>query len=246
VTHGDGIPNGPDFYLRASEIIRNALARAYSGCNCFSERAKAQRKLFPREAQSGFDLPSGAVLSRGDGRRQRRSGTRNIPASARVLVSDLKPAGRKDTMNELKLKHGLWVVIADGEKALFLENAGDAKDPDFKVVQEMEHGNPATREQGVERPGRHSDGPSPHNSAYAETDWHRLGKERFADNIAERLYKLAHRGAFDEIVLVAPPQVLGEMRKKLHKEVGDKVTAEIAKTLTNQPVWDIEALLKAA
>jgi protein required for attachment to host cells len=57
---------------------------------------------------------------------------------------------------------------------------------------------------------------------------------------------MAHRGDFKEIVLVAPPLVLGEMRKKLHKEVGDRVVAEIAKTLTNHPIDEVEALLKAA
>jgi protein required for attachment to host cells len=149
-------------------------------------------------------------------------------------------------MKNLILKHGLWVVVADGEKALFLKNEGDTKFPDFQVMQEMEQANPATREQGAERPGRHSDGPSPHNSAYAETDWHRLGKERFADEIAEWLYRLAHGGSFKELVLIAPPQVLGELRKKLHKEVTDTIRAELPKTLTNQPVWDIEKLLRAA
>ncbi|RVD51545.1 host attachment protein, partial [Mesorhizobium sp. M2D.F.Ca.ET.140.01.1.1] len=87
--------------------------------------------------------------------------------------------------------------------------------------------------QGTDRPGRYSDGPTVHRSAVEDTDWHRLGKERFADDIAERLYKLAHRGEFEEIVLIAPPQVLGEMRQKLHKEVSGKVQAEIPKTLTN-------------
>jgi protein required for attachment to host cells len=149
-------------------------------------------------------------------------------------------------MNDLiMLKHGLWVVVADGEKALFLENHGDVQHPDFRVVQEMEQENPPTRQQGAERPGRYSDGPTAHKSAFGETDWHRLGKERFADEVAERLYKNAHRGAFDELVLVAPPQVLGEMRKKLHKEVADRIRAEIAKTLTNRPVWDIEEILRA-
>lgn len=149
-------------------------------------------------------------------------------------------------MENLVLKRGLWVVLADGEKALFLKNHGNAKYPDFQVVQEIEQENPPTREQGVGRPGRYSDGPSLHNSAYEETDWHRLGKERFAEEIAQRLYKLAHSGAFRDVVLVAPPQVLGEMRKKLHKEVRDRLRGEIAKTLTNQPVTDIESILQAA
>ncbi|CAN7617923.1 baeRF12 domain-containing protein [Mesorhizobium sp. LjNodule214] len=149
-------------------------------------------------------------------------------------------------MSDIKLKHGLWVVVADGEKALFLRNRGDTRFTDLQVVQEMEQENPATRDQGSDRPGRYNDGPSVHRSAVQDTDWHRIGKERFADDIAERLYRLAHRGAFEEIVLVAPPQVLGEMRRKLHKEVGDRVQAEIPKTLTNHTIFEIESLLQAA
>jgi protein required for attachment to host cells len=158
----------------------------------------------------------------------------------------MKNRKKERSVNNLKLKRGLWIVVADGEKALFLENRGDTQYPDLQVVQEMEQANPATREQGSDRPGRYSDGPSVHRSAVEDTDWHRLGKERFADEIAERLYKLAHRGAFKEMVLIAPPQVLGDMRRKLHKEVAEKITVEIPKTLTNHTIVDIENLLQAA
>ncbi|MDX8465056.1 host attachment family protein [Mesorhizobium sp. VK23B] len=143
----------------------------------------------------------------------------------------------------IRLKHDLWVIVADGEKALFLRNEGDTKYPNLQVVQEMEQENPATREQGTDKPGRYAEGP---RSAIEETDWHRIGKERFADDIAERLYKLAHQGEFDEVVLIAPPRVLGEMRQKLHKEVCDRVKAEIPKTLTNHTIFEIEKLLQAA
>ena len=147
---------------------------------------------------------------------------------------------------ELTLTHGIWIVVADGEKALLLRNDGDARFPDLKVVREMEQDNPATHEQGTERPGRHSDGPSPHNSAYQETDWHRLNKEHFAREITDLLYRMAHRGAFEHLVIVAPPQVLGEMRKQRHQEVATKVVAEIDKTLTNHSVFEIEKLLQAS
>ena len=149
-------------------------------------------------------------------------------------------------MDTIKLKHGIWVLVADGEKALLLKNAGDNKFPNLEVVQIMEQENPPTREQGSDSPGRYNDGPSVHRSAVEDTDWHRIGKERFADEIAARLYKLAHGGEFDSIVLVAPPMMLGAMRKKLHKEVGDKVTAEIPKTMTNHAIPEIEAFLQAA
>ncbi|MGX9143349.1 baeRF12 domain-containing protein [Mesorhizobium sp. 128a] len=149
-------------------------------------------------------------------------------------------------MNKINLKHGLLVMVADGEKALFLKNEGDNLYPNLQLFQEMKQDNPATREQGSDSPGRYNDGPSVHRSAVEDTDWHRQGKERFAQEIADRLYKFAHHGIFSDMVLIAPPLVLGTMRKKLHKEVTDKVQAEIPKTLTNRPLMDIEAMLQAA
>jgi protein required for attachment to host cells len=56
---------------------------------------------------------------------------------------------------------------------------------------------------------------------------------------------MAHRHDFKKIVLVAPPVVLGELRKDLHKEVADKVTAEVPKTLTNHTVDEMEKVLQA-
>lgn len=146
-------------------------------------------------------------------------------------------------MSGFRLEHDMWVLVADGEKALFLRNEGDARYPHLKVMREMCDDNPPTREQGTDRPGRLSDAGTLNKSAVEETDWHRVEKERFAHDIADHLYKMAHRGAFERIVLVAPPLVLGEMRKELHKEVADRVSAEIPKTLTRQPVDEIERVL---
>jgi protein required for attachment to host cells len=110
----------------------------------------------------------------------------------------------------------------------------------------MHDDNPATREQGTDRPGRLSDAGENHRSAVEETDWHRIEKERFAKEISERLYKLAHRNKFKQLVIVAPPVVLGEMRKELHKEVESRVVAEVSKTLTNHTVDEMEKILMAA
>ncbi len=146
-------------------------------------------------------------------------------------------------MTEIRLEHGIWLLVADGEKALFLRNEGDAEYPNLEVVRALHDENPPTREQGTDQPGRHFDTATPHKSGFEETDWQRIGKERFADEIAERLYQLAHRGRFEKIILVAPPLVLGELRKVLHKEVEARVAAEVSKTLTNHTVWDIEKVL---
>jgi len=149
-------------------------------------------------------------------------------------------------MADVKLSHDIWVLVADGEKALFLRNEGDAEYPNLQVVRKIEDENPPSHEQGTDAPGRFNDGPGPHKSAVAETDWHRLAKDRFADELAERLYKMAHRGDFQKIVIAAPPGVLGEMRQKMHKEVTSRVVAEIPKTLTGHPVDQMEKILQDA
>lgn len=149
-------------------------------------------------------------------------------------------------MGQVRLEHDIWVVVADGEKAMFLRNEGDAEYPNLQVMRELEEENPPTREQGTDRPGRYYDGANIHKSGFDETDWHRIEKERFAEGIAEKLYKMAHRGRFDKIILVAPPVVLGEMRKALHKEVADRIAGEVPKTLTNHPVPEIERILGGA
>ncbi len=56
---------------------------------------------------------------------------------------------------------------------------------------------------------------------------------------------MAHAGKFDRLVLVASPQVLGNLRDEMHKEVSDRIIAEIPKTLTNHPIDEIEKLVKA-
>ncbi len=146
-------------------------------------------------------------------------------------------------MAQPQLLNGTWIVVTDGEKALFFRNRGDAAYPDFEVIGKAIEVNPASREQGTDRPGRYKDGPNAHHSGLAETDWHRLEKDRFAREMAERLYKSAHRGEYERLVLVAPPRVLGEMRKELHKEVESRLVGEVPKELTNHTVVEIEKIL---
>ena len=143
-----------------------------------------------------------------------------------------------------KLTRGTWVLIADGEKALILENQTDHENPYLTVLSKEEQENPPDREQSASRRGRFNDGPSVHRSAVEDTDWHQLAKDRFADDLAEMLYKKAHKGAFKDIVLVASPGVLGQLRDKIHQEVEQKVIAEVPKTLTNHNLDDIEKVLK--
>lgn len=142
-----------------------------------------------------------------------------------------------------KLRNGTWVLVADGEKALFLQNQTDGEDPHLEVFREEGQENPPNREQAANRPGRFNDGPSTHRSAVDDTDWHQLAKDRFASELADILYKKAHAGLFDSLVVVAPPNTLGQLRDEVHQEVAEKIIGEIPKTLTNHPIDEMEEIV---
>ncbi|QYX57774.1 host attachment family protein [Roseovarius sp. SCSIO 43702] len=144
-----------------------------------------------------------------------------------------------------KLRQNTLVVVTDSEKALFLRNLTDHEDPNFEVEDQEEQDNPSDAEQSANRRGRMPDTGEGHRSAMDDTDWHELAKERFAKDLSDILYKEAHAGNFDHLVIAASPQVLGVLREEMHSEVLDRLVADIPKTLTNHPVDEIEKIVKA-
>ncbi|QCI69062.1 host attachment family protein [Phreatobacter stygius] len=148
-------------------------------------------------------------------------------------------------MPAIKIPHDALILIGDGEKALFLRNRGHAQRLDLVIEDVLQQDNPATREQGTDRPGRSFANAGTRRSAMEQTDWHRLGEQRFAIDIAEALRRHAQAARFKELIVIASPRVLGNLRKAFHRDVSDRITGEIAKELTSHPLADIQSLLTA-
>lgn len=142
-------------------------------------------------------------------------------------------------MTDVRIPYNALVVVADGEKALFLRNKGDAAHIDLAVDEVMTQENPPTREQGADQPGRSSGSVGGHRGAMEQTDFQTLGEERFAAEVAQRLFKAANDNLFDKLVLVAGPNLLGVLRREMHKEVTSRLVGEVPKTLTGRDVGDI-------
>ena len=141
-----------------------------------------------------------------------------------------------------RIKNGTHVVVADSEKALYLVNLTDGENPYLDVLRKDAQDNPPDREQSANHRGRMAPSVGP-KSAFQDTDWHELAKERFADDIADHLYKMAHAGEIDSLILVAGPKVLGNIRDALHIEVRNKIIAEVDKNLAGHPLDEIEKIL---
>jgi len=146
-------------------------------------------------------------------------------------------------MEHVHIPNAALVLVSDGRRALFLRNKGTPKAPELVMERGLESENPPTREQGTDRPGRKpgSDGVS--QSAVGETDFHDLAEERFAATVADTLYQMEHAHQFEDLVVIAPPKMLGDLRARLHQEVADCVVAEVAKDLTTHSIPEISRLL---
>ena len=145
----------------------------------------------------------------------------------------------------MKLAKNTLVLVADGQKLLFLRNHGDEAKMDLHMEAHQEQQNPPTHEQGTDAPGR-SFASGGRRSAIEQTDFHQIAEDRFAAEAAELLRDRALNGDFKILVVVAPPRTLGELRKRYHKEVAARIVHELHKDLTGFSVEDIEAALVRA
>ena len=146
-------------------------------------------------------------------------------------------------MSEFSVGNGAWVLVGDGRRALFFQNHGDAELLDLRVVETRIDVNPATHEQGSDRPGRSFASKGGVRSAVEDADWHELEEERFARAMADRINHAAELGELNAIAIIAPPKALGEIRKELSVKAQSKVVGELAKDLTRHPLKDIEKAL---
>ena len=78
---------------------------------------------------------------------------------------------------------------------------------------------------------------------HGRTDLNELGHAAAA---AEWLNEKAISNELGEVLIIADPKSLGEMRQHYHSELEKRLIGEIDKTLTGQPVEQIEKAIVAA
>ena len=149
-------------------------------------------------------------------------------------------------MPAIKIPHDAYVFVGDGRKALFLRNEGDEKFPNLKTEQVFTRDNPATHEQGSDRPGRAFSSTDQRRAAVEQSDWHDLEEHKFTRDVAAALEQLVRERHIKALVIAAPPRTLAELRHALHEDVKKRIIAEVDKDFTRQPVYEIEKHLTTA
>jgi protein required for attachment to host cells len=132
-------------------------------------------------------------------------------------------------------KAKIWYVIADGGRARFVERdeRGAFRTVTSFVSTEL---HAKSSDLGRDRPSRVMESASPGRSAVEpRRDLKDAAKEDFIKLVAEQIDSEHGRGQFDNLVLVAPPGVLTELRHNLSKPMAERVVDDLQKNLTKVP-----------
>ena len=125
------------------------------------------------------------------------------------------------------------VAVADGEKLHLFRNTGTETAMSLTAA-----------ESNVDATGKGSG--ARHHSSSSNPDDSQVAEDSFANGVAEMLNQQVLKGDITNVVIIAAPRTLGEMRKHYHKKLSEVLLGEIAKDLTGHPIADIEKTILAA
>jgi protein required for attachment to host cells len=131
------------------------------------------------------------------------------------------------------LPKGTTIAVADGEKLNLFRNTGD--ESGLKLV--------SVPHEGIDADPGTSTG---RQSSAANPDHGQAGEDQFSAGIVQHLNQQALGGKIENVVIVAAPRALGEMRKHYHKALSAILLGEIAKDLTGHSLGDVEKAVAGA
>jgi protein required for attachment to host cells len=138
-----------------------------------------------------------------------------------------------------------WILVADGGRARILERE-DGGRKQLRTIEGMTfaHDLPKTSDVARDRLPRtfESVGATRH-AVGPDVDPHRAEKRKFANELADRLDAEVAKQSFDRLIIVAPAQMLGDLRSALTPAVRERTTADVVMDLTKVPDAEIASHL---
>jgi protein required for attachment to host cells len=142
----------------------------------------------------------------------------------------------------VQIVHDMLIMALDGARMSLFRNKGSARAPQLELLIEEVQNSPSTAELGNDQPGRRFQSIGNARGAYETTDLHQQAEDEFTLEMAELLVFHMHDDD-RRAVLIAPPHVLGLMRKHLPKDIKERLLAEIDKDYAGRTASDVAELL---
>lgn len=135
----------------------------------------------------------------------------------------------------MKCPHNCHVALVDGHRFRILRNEGQPFEPKLKEMSQpsLDPTNFSAGVRNQEEPGTRK----------TETDLEELAHAAAA---AEWLNKQAIANEIDDLVIIADPKSLGEMRRHYHKELKTRLVGEIDKAIANDALQSVEQAIARA
>jgi protein required for attachment to host cells len=135
----------------------------------------------------------------------------------------------------VRLPVNALVVIANGERCCIMRNIGTPLEPRLERVRELDlELTNFSAGVGLPDPARGHNGST------------NLDELAHGAAIAEWLNAEALKGQLQELVIIADPKTLGQIRQHCHQELQKLIVGEIAKDLTNSPLPAIQQIIADA
>ncbi len=132
----------------------------------------------------------------------------------------------------MRLAHNAHVVIADGENFSLCRNEGALFEPRLVEIETPKL-----------EPTNYSAGVRDGDEIGRQLGRTQLDELAHAAAIAEWLNARAIAGEIKQIMIIADPKTLGEMRLHYHDRLRAALAGEIAKTATGVPLTDVEQII---
>lgn len=137
-----------------------------------------------------------------------------------------------------------WIVLADGKHARIYERLAPSAKLRAVLAQDLvaedEHG--FARDLGTDRPGRAFDpGSGTPHAMEPRSDPHERSKAAFAKRVAALLDEAVEKKRCANLVLIAPPKMLGILRAELGAAALACVIASAGKDLLKTPIAELPA-----
>jgi protein required for attachment to host cells len=118
------------------------------------------------------------------------------------------------------ISRNAWIVVADGSRATVYENVGEIGEISLKLLKAVDQ---------KHEPGSHA-GEGQHKSSTQEyRDPHPAAKHNFLHALIEDLAHDAQANKFSELVLIASPAALGDIRQKIPAALEKKIVKQVSK-----------------
>ena len=142
------------------------------------------------------------------------------------------------------------ILVCNSRKALFLKNAGPVAQPELKVDAHATFEWEPEELMNSDRAGRRFDGGAAALSGGARSamelpDLETRHLEAVAETVLGMLSDRHRQSRLGGLLIVAPPALLGILRRNMTRDLGGIVVGELAKDLAEMPLSDIrKSLLK--